>query len=179
MQQQRFWGKIQLSGDFDSTSTATVPVIKSATSSIQGKIQLSGDLTGSSTSPTVTAGAITLAKMANLSGNSQIIGSSSTTSTPTNLTLGSGLQISGTVLSVNSATLAVPPATATTIGGIEMLGDLTGSVATAPNCCRWRYKHLQRWLTFLGILKLLVLVAQHLRLQISHWVPDYKFLEPC
>ncbi len=125
-------GKIQLSGDFDSTSTATVPVIKSATSSIQGKIQLSGDLTGSSTSPTVTAGAITLAKMANLSGNSQIIGSSSTTSTPTNLTLGSGLQISGTVLSVNSATLAVPPATATTIGGIEMLGDLTGSVATAP-----------------------------------------------
>ncbi len=70
--------------------------------------------------------------MANLSGNSQIIGSSSTTSTPTNLTLGSGLQISGTVLSVNSATLAVPPATATTIGGIEMLGDLTGSVATAP-----------------------------------------------
>ncbi len=30
-------GKIQLSGDFDSTSTATVPVIKSATSSIQGK----------------------------------------------------------------------------------------------------------------------------------------------
>ncbi len=79
-------------------STATVPVIKSATSSIQGKIQLSGDLTGSSTSPTVTAGAITLAKMANLSGNSQIIGSSSTTSTPTNLTLGSGLQISGTVV---------------------------------------------------------------------------------
>jgi hypothetical protein len=48
------------------------------------------------------------------------------------LTLGSGLQISGTVLSVNSATLVVPPATASTIGGIEMLGDLTGSVATAP-----------------------------------------------
>ncbi len=70
--------------------------------------------------------------MANLSGNSQIIGSGSTSSSPVNLTLGSGLQISGTVLSVNSATLTVPPATATTIGGIEMLGDLTGSVATAP-----------------------------------------------
>ncbi len=75
--------------------------------------------------------------MANLSGNSQIIGSSSTTSTPTNLTLGSGLQISGTVLSVNSATLTVPPATSTSLGGIEMLGDLTGSVATAPMVCRW------------------------------------------
>ncbi len=82
-------GKIQLSGDFDSTSTATVPVIKSATSSIQGKIQLSGDLTGSSTSPTVTAGAINTCKDGYLSGNSHIIGSSSTKSTPTNLTLGS------------------------------------------------------------------------------------------
>ncbi len=85
----------------------------------------------------VAAGAITLAKMANLSGNSQIIGSGSTSSSPVNLTLGSGLQISGTVLSVNSATLTVPPATATTIGGIEMLGDLTGSVAHSPNDCRW------------------------------------------
>ncbi len=35
-------------------------------------------------------------KMANLSGNSQIIGSGSTSSSPVNLTLGSGLQISGT-----------------------------------------------------------------------------------
>ncbi len=130
-------------------------------------MQLSGDLTGSSTSPTVTAGAITLAKMANLSGNSQIIGSSSTTSTPTNLTLGSGLQISGTVLSVNSATLAVPPATATTIGGIEMLGGLNRQCCNSPNCCRWRYNTCKGWLTFLGILKLLVLVAQQLRLQ-SH-----------
>ncbi len=30
-----------------------------------------------------------------------------------------------------------------------------------------------------GNSQILVLVAQHLRLQISHWVPDYKFLEPC
>ncbi len=85
----------------------------------------------------VAAGAITLAKMANLSGNSQIIGSGSTSSSPVNLTLGSGLQISGTVLSVNSATLTVPPATATTIGGIEMLGDLTGQRCNSPNDCRW------------------------------------------
>ena len=125
-------GKIQLAGDFDPTSTATVPVIRSATASVQGKIQLTGDLTGTASSPTVAAGAITLAKMANLGGSSQIIGSSSTAPTPVDLSLGSGLQISGTVLSVNSATLVVPPATATTIGGIEMLGDLTGSVATAP-----------------------------------------------
>ncbi|QMS79324.1 hypothetical protein IIV6-T1_438 [Invertebrate iridescent virus 6] len=107
----------------------------SATTGIQGKIQLAGDLGGSGTtasSPVISSGAITLTKMANLSGNSQIIGSGSTSSSPVNLTLGSGLQISGTVLSVNSATLTVPPATATTIGGIEMLGDLTGSVATAP-----------------------------------------------
>ncbi len=77
--------------------------------------------------------------MANLSGNSQIIGSSSTTSTPTNLTLGSGLQISGTVLSVNSATLAVPPATATTIGGIDNVRRLNRQCCNSPNCCRWRY----------------------------------------
>jgi hypothetical protein len=43
--------------------------------------------------------------MANLSGNSQIIGSSSTTAGATNITLGSTLQMSGTTLNVNTTTL--------------------------------------------------------------------------
>ncbi len=45
-----------------------------------------GDLTGSvATAPTIAAGAITLAKMANLSGTSQLHGSSSTTTSPANI----------------------------------------------------------------------------------------------
>ncbi len=60
------------------------PSCSSATATTIGGIEMLGDLTASvATAPTVAAGAITLAKMANLSGNSQIIGSSSTTSTPT------------------------------------------------------------------------------------------------
>ncbi len=65
-----------------------------------------GDLTGSvATAPTIAAGAITLAKMANLSGTSQLHGSSSTTTSPANISLGSTLQMSGTTLSVNTSTL--------------------------------------------------------------------------
>ncbi len=57
------------------------------------------------TAPTIAAGAITLAKMANLSGTSQLHGSSSTTTSPANISLGSTLQMSGTTLSVNTSTL--------------------------------------------------------------------------
>ncbi len=109
----------------------------------------------------VAAGAITLAKMAIFLEILKSLVVDSTSSSPVNLTLGSGLQISGTVLSVNSSKLlTVPPATATTIGGIEMLGDLTGSLQTAPNRLPLVQLHLQRWPIFQELPNFMVL-ADH------------------
>ncbi|CCV02398.1 hypothetical protein IIV31_026R [Armadillidium vulgare iridescent virus] len=128
-------GKIQLAGDFDPTSTATVPVIKSATASVLGKIQLAGDLTGSATAPTVAANAITVGKLANLTGTSQLLGSSSASASATNVTLGSNLQMTGTVLNVNTSALSgtfLPLAGGTMAGNIIVpTGDLI-SIADAP-----------------------------------------------
>ncbi|ADO00469.1 tail fiber protein [Wiseana iridescent virus] len=115
-------GSIQLAGDFDPSSTATVPVIKSATASVLGKIQLAGDLSGTATSPLVTPLAITNAKLANLSGASQLKGSSSASSTATDISLGSNLSMTGSTLNVNTASLSssfLPLAGGTMSGAIS------------------------------------------------------------
>ncbi len=95
----------KISGTVLSVNSATLTV-PPATATTIGGIEMLGDLTGSvATAPTIAAGAITLAKMANLSGTSQLHGSSSTTTSPANISLGSTLQMSGTTLSVNTSTL--------------------------------------------------------------------------
>jgi Repeat of unknown function (DUF5907) len=80
-----------------------------ATTLVKGKVQLAGDLGGVGTSasaPIISSGAVTNAKLANLSGPSHIKGSSSSSSAATDLSLGSGLSISGTVLDVNTSSLS-------------------------------------------------------------------------
>ncbi len=57
---------------------------------------------GLASAPVITTGAITLTKMANLTSTSSLIGSSSTSTSPSQLSLGSNLQISGTTLNVNT-----------------------------------------------------------------------------
>ncbi|CCV01684.1 hypothetical protein IIV22_007L [Invertebrate iridescent virus 22] len=124
-------GKVQLAGDFDSTSTAAVPVIKNATSTVLGKIQLAGDLSGTASAPVVSPLAITNAKLANLSGNSQLKGSSSTSSTATDISLGSGLSMSGTTLNVNTSSLS---STFLPLAGGTMSGAITQPLApVAPS----------------------------------------------
>jgi hypothetical protein len=76
---------------------------------VKGKVQLAGDLGGVGTSasaPIISSGAVTNAKLADLSGTSHIKGSSSSSSAATDLSLGSGLSISGTVLDVNTSSLS-------------------------------------------------------------------------
>ncbi|CCV02202.1 hypothetical protein IIV30_007L [Invertebrate iridescent virus 30] len=121
-------GKVQLAGDFDSTSTAAVPVIKNATSSVLGKIQLAGDLSGTASAPVVAPLSITNAKLANLSAVSQLKGSSSTASAATDISLGSGLSMSGTTLSVNTSSLS---STFLPLSGGTMSGAISQPLAPA------------------------------------------------
>ncbi len=69
-------------------------------------------------------------QLAPLSANSELLGSNSSSPAATNITLGSGLSMTGSVLSVNAST-AVPAATSSSLGTIQLAGALTGS-ATAP-----------------------------------------------
>lgn len=114
--------------------------IPAATSSTLGTIQLAGALSGSATSPTLATGSVGSTQIVNnsvgtgqlaaLSGTSQLIGSNSSSSTATNITLGTGLSMSsGGVLSATAVTPA--PATSTTLGTIQLAGSLSGT-ATAP-----------------------------------------------
>jgi hypothetical protein len=73
-----------------------------ATTLIKGKIRLAGDLSGTANFPTIASGAVTNAKMASMSGTSQIKGSSSGSTTVTNLTLGFGLTISESTISTSA-----------------------------------------------------------------------------
>ncbi|CCV01990.1 hypothetical protein IIV22A_146L [Invertebrate iridescent virus 22] len=69
-----------------------------ASNTIKGKIQLNGDLTGTSSSPRINNLAITNAKMANMSGVSQLKGSSSNNSTVTDINVGHGLSVEDNTL---------------------------------------------------------------------------------
>jgi hypothetical protein len=96
-------GKIQLAGDFDSSSTADIPIIKSATPTLQGKIQLAGDFDSSSTAnvPIIGANKITYPKIQQVSAVSLL---GNPTSAPTNVQE-IGL---GTSLLFDSGTLKSP-----------------------------------------------------------------------
>ncbi|CCV02148.1 hypothetical protein IIV25_130L [Invertebrate iridovirus 25] len=108
-----------------------------ASTSIKGKIQLAGDLGGVGTTaatPIISTGSITNLKLANFSGVSQLKGSSSASSTATDISLGSNLSITGSTLNVNTASLSgtfLPLAGGTMSGAISQplapsaLNDLT------------------------------------------------------
>ncbi|CCV02340.1 hypothetical protein IIV30_145R [Invertebrate iridescent virus 30] len=100
--------------------------VPDATTLIKGKVQLAGDLSGTASAPVVALLAITNSKLANLSGISQLKGSSSTSSTATDISLGSGLSMSGTTLSVNTSSLS---STFLPLAGGTMSGAITQPLA--------------------------------------------------
>ncbi len=69
-------------------------------------------------------------QLAPLSANSELLGSNSSSPAATNITLGSGLSMTGSVCQLMQST-AVPAATSSSLGTIQLAGALTGS-ATAP-----------------------------------------------
>ncbi|CCV02192.1 hypothetical protein IIV25_174L [Invertebrate iridovirus 25] len=105
--------------------------VPDATSSVKGKIQLAGDLSGTAAAPVVAPLTITNAKLANLSAVSQLKGSSSGSSTATDITLGSGLSITGSTLSVDATTLNKAGATQFGVVEFDPSGDLTPTAANS------------------------------------------------
>lgn len=128
-------GLIQLGSlAFDPSSTATAPVAVKASSTF-GAIQLPASpgtpLTNSlveGASPgiaLIAPKAVSLAQMANLSANSLLLGSPSTgVAAVSEITIGTGLSMSGSTLSVSSA--PVVNATASVLGVITLSNDLSG-----------------------------------------------------
>jgi hypothetical protein len=105
-----------------------------ATTTTTGTVQLAGDLGGTgttATAPVISNLAVTNAKLANLSGTSKLKGSSSTSSAATDISLGTGLSMSGTTLSVSG--IAIVPAGNTQFGVVEFdpSGDLTQTAANS------------------------------------------------
>ncbi|CCV01840.1 hypothetical protein IIV22_163L [Invertebrate iridescent virus 22] len=107
-------------------SQVAAVVVPDATSSVKGIVQLAGDLSGTASAPVVSPLAITNSKLANLSGNSQLKGSSSTSSTATDISLGSGLSMSGTTLNINTSSLS---STFLPLAGGTMSGAITQPLA--------------------------------------------------
>ncbi|CCV01972.1 hypothetical protein IIV22A_128L [Invertebrate iridescent virus 22] len=97
-----------------------------ATTSVKGKVQLAGDLSGTASAPVVAPLSITNSKLANLSAVSQLKGSSSTSSTATDISLGSGLSMSGTTLGVDTSSLS---STFLPLAGGTMSGAITQPLA--------------------------------------------------
>ena len=78
-------------------------VTPDATTSVKGKLQLAGDLSGTAVAPVVAHNAITNSKLADLSGISQLKGSSSSSSSAADITLGTGLNMTGSKSDICSA----------------------------------------------------------------------------
>ena len=110
-----------------SGTTLNVAATADATTTSKGVVQLAGDLSGTAASPEVAPLAITNAKLADLSGTSQLKGSSDTSASTTDIALGTGLSMSGTTLNV----AATADATTTSKGVVQLAGDLSGT-AVAP-----------------------------------------------
>ena len=60
-----------------------------------------GDLTGTYPNPSIAAGAVTTAKMAALTATSKLLGSDASTTAVTEITLGTGLSMSGSTLNAS------------------------------------------------------------------------------
>jgi hypothetical protein len=122
----------------------TVP---DATTLVKGKVQLAGDLSGTASLPVIATGAVTTpkiangailnTKLANLSAVSQLKGSSSASAAATDISLGTGLNMTGTTLNVNTSSLAstfLPLSGGTMSGAINQPltpvnpGDLTNKM---------------------------------------------------
>jgi len=91
-------------------------------------ITLTSDVTGSGTgsfATTIANNAVTYAKMQAISATSKLLGSSSTTTPVQEITLGSGLSLTGTTLSATGSGGTVTTVSVVTVNGVS------GSVATA------------------------------------------------
>ncbi len=112
-------------------------------------IALTGDVTGSGTgsfAATIAANAVTYAKMQAISTTSKLLGSSSTTTPVQEITLGTGLSLSGTTLSATGSGGSVTTVSVVTANGISgsvanptttpaitlTLGAITPSSVTTP-----------------------------------------------
>jgi hypothetical protein len=132
-------GLIQLGSlAFDPSSTATAPVAVKASTTF-GAIQLpvspgtpltNSLIQGASAGiPLIAPLAVSLGQMANLSANGVLLGSPATgTAAVSQITVGTGLTIAGTTLSVTSA--PVVNATSSVLGVITLSNDLSGIPVT-------------------------------------------------
>ncbi|CCV01800.1 hypothetical protein IIV22_123L [Invertebrate iridescent virus 22] len=102
-----------------------------ATTLIKGKVQLAGDLSGTASAPVIAPLAVTNAKLANLSGMSQLKGSSSTSSAATDISLGSGLSMSGTVLNIDQTVFQKAGATQFGVVEFDSSGDLNETMTNS------------------------------------------------
>jgi arginase family enzyme len=94
-----------------------------ATTMVKGKVQLAGDLGGvgtTSATPLISNNAISNAKLANLTTTSQLKGSSSLSVAAADISLGTNLTISGSILDVNTSSLSGSflPLTGGTMSGL-------------------------------------------------------------
>lgn len=100
-----------------------------ASISTKGKLQLNGDLTGTSSNPKIATGVITNSKLANMSGVSQLKGSTAKSSTVVDINVGHGLTIEENTLygsvsffSGNNPNL-IAPENRPTSNGVIYVGD--------------------------------------------------------
>ncbi|ABF82121.1 hypothetical protein MIV091L [Invertebrate iridescent virus 3] len=87
-----------------------VATVSDATTAAKGVVQLAGDLSGVAAAPTIAAGVVTNAKLANLTGPSHLKGSNETSAAATDISLGPNLTIGGGgVLDVDSSKIPTIP----------------------------------------------------------------------
>jgi hypothetical protein len=123
----------------DLTTAQSIGGVKTFTSTISASnlsgtntgdqtITLTGNVTGSGTgsfAATIANNAVTYAKMQAISATSRLLGSSSTTTPVQEITLGSGLTMTGTTISAAASTFANPAAT---IGLTAVNGSATNAM---------------------------------------------------
>lgn len=115
---------------FNGSSNITIPVTAVPATLLTGAISavnswaLTGDVTSTAGSSVTTIGAsvVSLAKMANLAANSLIGNSNASAATPSAITIGSGLSLSGGVLSATGTGISA-------VAADTLIGNNTGSTA--------------------------------------------------